>query len=623
MALKDLYNDPASFKYNSKNNKYDKDIRGGGYSGQPYIKRSSPATIDQLNSLTTEALSLDYPIRGGSYEELAAREDFARIDRFLLSYPQGKAFLDKQKGLMFSNPLMETGKSNGFSNTRAYSDGRNLMTQIAEGGTGFRHPNAGTTLFDLAYRENKYEYIVSHKAKELNRLVTLTNIKINKQSPGDLLFANSATELGINTVNNGELFFYTGGPGSLYGLGNTIIQRSTNSLGAPIDTSQAPLFIGPNSINDETLGKIIQTRPTLDLNYSNYLGLSKRFKITDAENEINGSNISNLSQQSSNTFIRADQAPQVQNYDTTPLFSSTMGYNAIRTKQQIKPGALAIQDFRNDVIDPSSVQRRRYESNNVNKTTRIGIGDPGARPADKRINPNDPFVNGQDRVNMTYVTPIVDKSLFDGEKRDLIKFGFETIQNDSVDGDVRATHFRAFLTGYSDNHSADWQSKRYTGRGENFYTYQGFDRQVSFTFQVAAQSKQEMRPLYNKLNYLLSTLTPDYNSAGFMRGNITKLTIGELFHRTPGILTSLNLTVDDNTPWEIAFKEGQAANLAAGVLENEDTTMVEAPHIISVSATFIPILTSLPQISPYNNPEQTRILLASDDNKAINFLRNG
>ena len=624
MALKDLYNDPASFKYNSKNNKYDKDIRGGGYSGQPYIKRSAPATIDQLNSLTTEALSLDYPIRGGSYEELAAREDFARIDRFLLSYPQGKAFLDKQKGLMFSNPLVETRKSSGFSNTRAYSDGRNLMTQIAEGGTGFHHPNAGTTLNDLAYRENKYEYVVSHKDTQQNRLVTLTNLKINKLSPGDLLFNNSATELGINTVDNGELFFYTGGPGSLYGLGNTIIQRSTNSKGAPIDTSQAPLFIGPNSINDEALGKIIQTRPTLDLNYSNYLGLSKRFKITDAENEINGSNISNLSQQSSDTFIRADKAPQVQNYDTTPLFSSTMGYNAIRTKQQIKPGALAIQDFRNDVIDPSSVQRRRYDDpgGNVNKTTRIGIGDPGARPANRRINPNDPFANGQYRVNMTYVTPVVDKSLFDGEKRDLIKFGFETIQNDHAKGHVRATHFRAFLTGYSDNHSAQWDSKKYSGRGENFYTYQGFDRQVSFTFKVAAQSKQEMKPLYNKLNYLLSTLYPDYNSSGFMRGNITKLTIGELFHRTPGILTSLNLTVDDNTPWEIAFKEGQVAG-PGGVLVNEDIAMVEAPHIISVSATFIPILTSLPQISPYNNPEQTRILLASDDQKAIDFLNNG
>ena len=82
--------------------KYSKDIRGGGYSGQPFIKRSIPETRNQLNSLSTEALSLDYPIRGGSYEELAAREDFARIDRFLLSYPQGKAFLDKQIKLVLA-----------------------------------------------------------------------------------------------------------------------------------------------------------------------------------------------------------------------------------------------------------------------------------------------------------------------------------------------------------------------------------------------------------------------------------------------------------------------------------------------------------------------------------------
>ena len=44
MALKDLYYDPASFKYNSKNNKYDKDIRGGGYSGQPWQKATVPQT---------------------------------------------------------------------------------------------------------------------------------------------------------------------------------------------------------------------------------------------------------------------------------------------------------------------------------------------------------------------------------------------------------------------------------------------------------------------------------------------------------------------------------------------------------------------------------------------------
>ena len=219
--------------------RYDKDIRGGGYSGQPFIKRSIPETRDQLNSLSTEALSLDYPIRGGSYEELAAREDFARIDRFLLSYPQGKAFLDKQKGLMFSNPKMETGKSGGFENTRAYSDGRNLMTQIAEGGTGFHHPNAGATVQDLEFTQNKYEYVVSHKSKEQNRLVSLSNFKIKNRTTTEDFFGNNiATNLGINTFDNGELFFYTGGPGSVYGLGNTIIQRATNNLGAPINTQK-------------------------------------------------------------------------------------------------------------------------------------------------------------------------------------------------------------------------------------------------------------------------------------------------------------------------------------------------------------------------------------------------
>ena len=76
ITLLDLYSDPNSFQYQSKNLKYDKDIRGGGYSGQPFIKRVAPKNNDNLDTLPTEALSLDYPIRGGSYEELAAREDF-------------------------------------------------------------------------------------------------------------------------------------------------------------------------------------------------------------------------------------------------------------------------------------------------------------------------------------------------------------------------------------------------------------------------------------------------------------------------------------------------------------------------------------------------------------------
>ena len=595
MALKDLYNDPASFKYNSKDNKYSKDIRGGGYSGQPYQKATVPQTIDQLNSLTTEALSLDYPIRGGSYEELAARSDFARIDAFLLSYPHGKAFLDKQKGLMLSNPLMESGRSLNDSNTRVYNDGRNLMRQIAEGGTGFRHPNAGIEN-ELELFENKYEYVVSHKTTQQNRLVNLLNIKINGQAGGFLDFANDASNLGINTVSQGELFFYTGGPGSLYGLGQTVIRRAQDSKGNPIITSDAPLFVGSN-YKSGIYNERIQARPATSIDYETILGTSKIYNLTNNQIGITGaddtSTISTAGQQESADYIRANQNP---NPDVT-FFNSTMGYDRIVSRRQILPGNTTVTDFRKDVIDPDTIQSTNYFESN--KAIRVRLGNVGARRQNQRKDWNTPYVQGQDGVNMSDIQTVVDEKGFSdalSTNKDLIKFAFENINNTAVStSDLMI--FRALLTGYSDSHSAEWGGKRYAGRGENFYTYQGFDRTVNFNFKVAAQSKQEMKFIYRKLNHLLSTLYPDYNSDGFMRGNITKLTIGDLFVRTPGVLTSLNLNVDDQYAWEIAM------NMEGG----DDKTMLQTPHIIDVAASFKPILDILPQ-------KGSHILLTDKDN---------
>jgi len=186
--------------------------------------------------------------------------------------------------------------------------------------------------------------------------------------------------------------------------------------------------------------------------------------------------------------------------------------------------------------------------------------------------------------------------------RDLIKFAFETIINKDP-SKTNATFFRAFLTGYNDNHNAEWAASRYTGRGENFYTYQGFDRVVNFNFKIAAQSKQEMKFIYKKLNYLLSTLYPDYNTAGFMRGNITKLTIGDLFVRTPGILESLQLNVDDQYSWEIAMDEPEGG---------DSSDMLETPQIMDVGVQFKPILNTLPKTG-IDSP----ILLTSPNNKYL------
>ena len=653
ITLLDLYSDPNSFQFQSKNLKYDKDIRGGGYSGQPFIKRVAPNNEDNLNTLTSEALSLDYPIRGGSYEELAAREDFARIDRFLLSYPRGKAFLDKQQGLMLSNPKIPMAKSGGLFANRAYSDGRNLMTQIADAGTGIRNPNAGEDVFVLERFENKYEYVTATTPTKENRLVLLKQFKllqppqttassINQlgtifQSLGDTVSnlvnqspsvspnvdaqqERAAFNYGINTVTTGELFNYTGGPGSLYGIvNNTLILRGTNSRNAFIDTSNAQKWIGSFSDEDNrtaitknVYGENVQGRPIVDLQLTNHLGVSKKYNLNAELIGIDANNNSEtLARQSGDGFIRAEQASNQPANETT--FKYTMGYDSlIASGSTSRNGFNLYPDFRVSVMGKDSVQSRDYTDGDINKITRVGIGDPGSRPEAARINTNTVYEVGQDRVNMSDVVLDTDKARFGDDKRDLVKFAFEIIDNDDVSL-VNAIHFRAFLTGYTDTHNAEWSAKRYSGRGENFYTYQGFERDVNFNFKVAAQSKQEMRFIYKKLNLLLSTLYPDYSSAGFMRGNITKLTIGDLFVRTPGILTGLNLTVDDNYPWEIAFDEPEGG---------DDEDMLETPQIIDVATSFKPILNVLPQTGFTKwNPVNTPILLTGGANASTNAYK--
>jgi hypothetical protein len=75
----------------------------------------------------------------------------------------------------------------------------------------------------------------------------------------------------------------------------------------------------------------------------------------------------------------------------------------LENRTSVKPGDMSISDFRKDVLDPTSVNKRNYSSVDINKTTRVGIGDPGARK--DRTNTNTEFVSGQDKVNMYPVHP--------------------------------------------------------------------------------------------------------------------------------------------------------------------------------------------------------------------------
>jgi hypothetical protein len=92
-----------------------------------------------------------------------------------------------------------------------------------------------------------------------------------------------------------------------------------------------------------------------------------------------------------------------------------------------------------------------------------------------------------------------------------------------------------------------------------------------------------MAPLYTKLNTLISQVYPDYGSQGIMRGSVVRLTIGDYLNRVPGFLENVNVTIDNNTHWEIALDPN-----------GKDSDVAQLPHVVTVQCSFKPIMDQLP-----------------------------
>lgn len=608
-----------NLRTNLKSLRFGNDTQGGGASGLPYIQTGLPEDSPAGEYLASIARnSADWPLRGGQYWTVASTEDTVRISRFLTDFPKGTTFTTKQVQLQKSNPKIETGGFASRLNTQTYNLNANLLAQVLEQGSGIHIPRAGANTNELGADnpQAKYEYIVSHKDTNQNRLVALFNSKISTDTTG-LSLDSTITKLGISAFDDNVLFDYVGGPDSLYGDGNTTIFRTTNtnsSVKIPdsstryLNTLGLSDYIKTNSIEGLT-GNLFPyrfraqtfpssvTTPTPDLppppDFSNVRG-----NLDFTKTEF-GNYPKNLYQQSSPDYIRPENIP----IDIADInsFGNTMAYSKLLAAKGKDLTVSTLQDFRSKVIDPNSSTAKlaaTVDYSVFKMESRIGIGNPGARPDNLRNNFYEEYQEGQDKINMS---PIYRRDINvpveqdDPSVRDLIKFCIESIDNGYPDQTNRM-HFRAYITNFSDNIGAEWNAQKYMGRGENFYTYQGFTRDVGFTFIVAAQSVQEMEKIYQKVNYLASTLHPDYQEGtGFMRGTIHKLTIGEYFYRTPGIITTMNISVDNDYSWEIKMKQPELRQQNNDNNPTGDQLQMEVPQILKIQMNFKPIMDKLPQ----------------------------
>jgi hypothetical protein len=256
------------------------------------------------------------------------------------------------------------------------------------------------------------------------------------------------------------------------------------------------------------------------------------------------------------------------------------------------------------------IYSRDYKDPKVAIDRRIGIGNPGKRKRNRsRLNIYDN--DTVDRINMLPLYK--DRIVLDPVTltRDLVKFRFEVIDN-SEPGASTFIHFRAFLGTITDNFNSEWNSTKYIGRGEKFYNYDGFSRDISFTFQVAAQSRAEMRPIYQKLNYLASSMAPEYGQGNFMRGNLIRLTIGDYVWTVPGFITSLTYTIPDNAPWEIAFDSPE---------DGANAGLLETPMYLDVNVNFTVIHDFAPRLG--SSAETAFITNFAGKGEANHYLNSG
>lgn len=548
-------------KTNLKNLKYGKDTLGGGYSGQPYIQTQIPEDFNDLGARE------DFILRGGANTARDTATDVQRLTKmfFDLKSPNGALFIAKQN--LLSQTAVRT-QTSGVVNEGIYSP-LNTLAQagvIVAGG----HLNKQGDPFSQtgAYSNNDNLYsvrVTPSQDSDKNRLVNLlTALSTNKQ-----VISDNGVKYNPTIGNNGStLIQYSGGPGSNLGVGLTNIRKAKTS-------------------NDVSL--------TNDKNNYSY---------------------------SQNTWVY-NSSLLITPYEYPGEFTVRSSSNPTVTVTEKSRGDIAspkIQDFRKILREKLGETTEGEKSTNSGATplspdyntqnieNRVNLGNPGQRknnnyanytegviyiPSGKSPYPNyniPDIGNSNEKAGLDRITslPIYrsENATTDDVKNDLVKFRIAVIDNDAP-GFKTFIHFRAFLDSMSDSYNSTWNGFNYLGRGEQFYTYGGFNRQISLSWTVAAQSKQELIPMYKKLNYLASSLAPDYSPNGYMRGNLVQLTVGGYVYEQPGFITSLTYDVPTESPWEIGI----------GALGGEDKKVKELPHIIRVTGfSFTPIQRFIPKL---------------------------
>ena len=425
------------------------------------------------------------------------------------------------------------------------------------------------------------------------------------------------------------LYSYGGGPNSVLGIGSTNIRFATSNTGEILRT-------GVNMVNPYIqYGRRLVEYKTTNIFGKTFMPDSYGSVSLTYAGTYNTSTTEEALFGISDYLVSYNDTNNIQSFDPNAIWqNSKTNFNAWQqfdfNTQEVNLDSTTKEDFRT-ILNPSlqgnntflslSPSYKKYmmesdpSSTSANSTGygRIGLRSPGQKgDRSNYIFGKKDLLGNHKPVDFINALPIYKSPSVTSKneyKNDLIKFRIAILDNDTQE--KYFIHFRAFLNSFSDSYGADWKSLEYMGRGEKFFKYSGFSRDISLSFTVAALSKQELIPMYKKLNFLASSLAPSYSSKGYLRGNIAYLTVGAYCFELPGVINSLDYDIPKEASWEIAISLKDNAGNGVGS-QFDDDTVREVPHMIEVTMKFTPIHTFRPEIMSitpkknqgiFNNPD--------------------
>jgi hypothetical protein len=408
------------------------------------------------------------------------------------------------------------------------------------------------------------------------------------QRPGYLATSFGGTTLGQLFGTNPIGRF--GGPNSVYGIGFTKSSRVVDTTKGSSNFTRYNINSAYTNITANVESAVLQTpglSPTISsTDYESPLYSAGKNSRNPASNIIfnplpnpfqrefdiqDGNNSSKLLQKGQ--YDGNAGTGDIRNY-------ATLTYGNIRklAKNESDFTNAPFKDFRHHLdnsiakkfsTDPDKAD---YQKNNLEKQ---GWGTQGAVGADRSDYTK---ASGRgDKVNLIdYEKRILSRKLAKGDysgitpnTKDFIAFYFSGPLH-HLGSEDDTIIFRANIQGFTDSFSPEWATIPIMGRADKAYIYTGFERSISFTFTVAATSREELKPMWRKINYLSTYTMPDYSN-GRLVGPFMRITIGNLFQNTPVFIESLNISIPDDATWE--------TNL------DGDPNMKQLPTMVEISVT--------------------------------------